>query len=173
MGQTFLGQPCTYGEDRAMTNFILAEGYDTVYQRTAVVHTNVPVTYSRLCRMYLRWDRSYIRETIRLAVIVWKRPFLYRSMCVFDQVITNLRFPVNYSVLALIVALAVEDPHVLLRLFSAIGIVSFINMLYYLHSERSWDFIYGIFYAYFALFSLFWIFPTALMTVRSRSWMTR
>ncbi len=173
MGQTFLGRPCTYGEDRAMTNYILAEGYDTVYQRTAVVHTNVPVTYSRLCRMYLRWDRSYVRETIRLAGIVWKRPFLYRSICVFDQVITNLRFPVNYCVLALIFALAAQDPHVLLRLFSAIGIVSFINMLYYLHSERSWDFIYGIFYAYFALFSLFWIFPTALVTVRSRSWMTR
>jgi hyaluronan synthase len=173
MAQTFLGRPCTYGEDRAMTNYILAEGYDTVYQRTAVVHTNVPVTYSRLCRMYLRWDRSYIRETIRLAAIVWKRPFLYRSICVFDQVITNLRFPVNYSVLALIITLAVQDPHVLFRLFSAIGMVSFINMLYYLHSERSWDFIYGVFYAYFALFSLFWIFPTALLTVRSRSWMTR
>src|SRR5208283_4738678 len=28
MGQTFLGRPCTFGEDRAMTNFILAAGYD-------------------------------------------------------------------------------------------------------------------------------------------------
>src|SRR5204863_4028424 len=31
--QTFFGAPSTYGEDRALTNFILAEGYDTVYQR--------------------------------------------------------------------------------------------------------------------------------------------
>jgi hyaluronan synthase len=46
-------------------------------------------------------------------------------------------------------------------------------MLYYLHSERSWDFLYGILYSYFAFFSLFWIFPTAIFTVRSRSWMTR
>ncbi|HYX65455.1 MAG TPA: glycosyltransferase family 2 protein, partial [Burkholderiales bacterium] len=30
--QTFLGVPCTYGEDRALTNFILATGYDAVYQ---------------------------------------------------------------------------------------------------------------------------------------------
>ena len=173
MHQTFLGQPCTYGEDRSMTNFILSEGYDTVYQRTAVVHTNVPLTYMRLCRMYLRWDRSYIKEEIRFAWIVWKRPLLSRLICVFDQLITNLRFPVNYFILALIVTLAVDDPHTLLRLFFAIGIVSFINMLYYLHSERSWDFIYGIFYSYFAFFSLFWIFPTAILTVRSRSWMTR
>jgi hyaluronan synthase len=173
MQQTFLGQPCTYGEDRSMTNFILSEGYDTVYQRTAVVHTNVPLTYMRLCRMYLRWDRSYIKEEIRFAHIVWKRPPLPRLICVFDQLITNLRFPVNYFILALIVTLAVNDPHTLLRLFFAIAVVSFINMLYYLHSERSWDFIYGIFYSYFAFFSLFWIFPTAFLTVRSRSWMTR
>jgi hyaluronan synthase len=173
MRQTFLGRQCTYGEDRSMTNFILSQGYDTVYQRTAVVHTNAPLTYMQLCRMYLRWDRSYIKEEIRLAGIVWKRPLLSRLICVFDQVITNLRFPVNYLVLALIITLAVNDPLSLLRLFFAIGVISFINMLYYLHSERSWDFIYGIFYAYFAFFSLFWIFPAAFLTVRSRSWMTR
>lgn len=173
MQQTFLGQPCTYGEDRSMTNFILSQGYDTVYQRTAVVHTNVPLTYIRLCKMYLRWDRSYIKEEIRFASIVWKRPPLSRLICIFDQIITNLRFPMNYFILVLVVALAVNDPHTLLRLFFAIGVVSSINMLYYLHSERSWDFIYGIFYSYFAFFSLFWVFPTAFLTVRSRSWMTR
>src|SRR5690242_2211881 len=59
--QTFLGVPCTYGEDRALTNLILGTGCDTVYQRTAVVHTVVPETYGKLCKMYLRWDRSYIR----------------------------------------------------------------------------------------------------------------
>ena len=173
MGQTFLGQPCTYGEDRSMTNFILSEGYDTVYQRTAVVHTNVPPTYMQLCRMFLRWDRSYIKEEIRFARIVWKRPIASRLICIFDQIITNLRFPVNYFVLALIIALAVNDPVTLLRLFCAIGMISFINTFYYLHSERSWDFVYGVFYSYFSFFFLFWIFPAAVLTVRSRSWMTR
>ncbi|HEY0180565.1 MAG TPA: glycosyltransferase family 2 protein, partial [Dokdonella sp.] len=62
MGQRFLGRPCTYGEDRALTNDILAEGYDCIYQRAAIVHTLVPTTYSRLCKMFLRWDRSYVRE---------------------------------------------------------------------------------------------------------------
>jgi hyaluronan synthase len=173
MQQTFLGERCTYGEDRSMTNYILSEGYDTVYQRTAVVHTNVPITYLKLCRMLLRWDRSYIKEEIRFACILWKRPFPSLLISAFDQLVTNLRFPVNYFILALIVTLAIEDPFTLLRLFLAMGIISFVNMLYYLHSERSWDFLYGILYTYFAFFSLFWIFPTAFFTVRSRSWMTR
>jgi hyaluronan synthase len=138
-----------------------------------VVHTNVPPTYMQLCRMFLRWDRSYIKEEMRFARIVWKRPIASRVICIFDQVITNLRFPVNYFVLGLIIALAVSDPLTLLRLFCAIGMISFINTFYYLHSERSWDFVYGVFYSYFSFFFLFWIFPTAVITVRSRSWMTR
>ncbi len=56
--QRFLGVHCTYGEDRSLTNYILASGYDTVYQRSAVVYTIVPQTYSKLAKMFLRWDRS-------------------------------------------------------------------------------------------------------------------
>ncbi len=173
MTQTFLGEQCTYGEDRALTNFILAEGYDTVYQRTAVVHTTVPRTYTKLARMYLRWDRSYFKEEVRFASILWKRPLLARVISFTDFLITNLRYPVNYLVLALFVVISIHDPHAILRLLSAIGLISSLHVLYYLHSERSWDFVYGIFYAYFAFFTLFWIFPTAVLTVRSRSWMTR
>ena len=173
MNQTFLGQPCTYGEDRSMTNFILSQGYDTVYQQTAVVHTNAPLTYAKLCRMYLRWDRSYIKEELRFAAIVWKRPLVPRLISIFDQVITNLRFPVSYFSLLLVIALTVADPSTLLRLLLVMGMTSLLNMLYYLHSERSWDFIYGVLYSYFAFFTLVWIFPMAVFTVRSRSWMTR
>ena len=98
VNQTFLGAPCTYGEDRSMTNYILLQGYDTVYQRTAVVHTVVPETYTNLTKMFLRWDRSYVREEIRFfANVVWNRPMLPRIIAVIDQVITNLRFPVGYA----------------------------------------------------------------------------
>ena len=40
--QTFMGVPCTYGEDRALTNYILSQGYDSVYQGSAVVHRGSP-----------------------------------------------------------------------------------------------------------------------------------
>ncbi len=173
INQTFLGVPCTYGEDRSMTNYILSLGYDAVYQRTAVVHTNVPETYAKLCRMYLRWDRSYIKEEIRLAKIVWRRPPVPRLIALVDAFITNLRYPVSYLALGTLVLIAVNDPATILRLSAAIGLMSFLNVLYYLRSERSWDFIYGILYAYFSFFTLFWIFPSAILTVRSRSWMTR
>jgi len=171
--QRFLGTDCTYGEDRALTNFILGEGYDTVYQRTAVVHTMVPETYARLCKMFIRWDRSYIREEFRFAKVLRKRPLLWRAMALYESSITNLRFPVGYIAIALWIINAVHDPASIVRMFVAIMVVSTLYVLYYLRSERSWDFAYGILYGYFSFFALTWIFPYAALTLRSRGWLTR
>lgn len=171
--QRFLGAQCTYGEDRALTNDILAAGYDTVYQRAAVVHTVVPETYSKLCRMYLRWDRSYIREEFRYARIVWSRPLGSRILSFYESTITNLRYPVGYASIALWAMNAMKDPASVARMLLAIMVVSLVYVLYYLRSERSWDFVFGILYAYFSFFALTWIFPYAALTVRARGWLTR
>jgi hyaluronan synthase len=173
MNQTFLGTKCTYGEDRALTNLILSRGFNAVYQRTAVVHTVVPWTYEKLYKMYLRWDRSYIREEIVFARIVWKRPLVICIIALWDKLMTNLRYPVGYASLVMLIILSLSDPLTIFRLLFAMGLISFFNMLYYLHSEHSWDFVYGILYAYFSFFALIWVFPYAAATVRSRSWMTR
>ena len=69
--QRFLGEACIIGEDRALTNDVLAPGYKSPYQRTAVVHILAPERYRTLCKMFLRCKRSYnIREEIRLWKII-------------------------------------------------------------------------------------------------------
>lgn len=171
--QTFLGVPCTAGEDRALTNLILSCGYDTAYQRSAIVHTVTPTCYGKLCRMFLRWDRSYVREELYFLRIVWKRPIGPRVIAFLDRLITNLRYPVQYASLLLLALIAPHHPLTLVRLMIVVGVLSAFNMLYYLRSERSPDFFYGVVYSYYSLVALFWIFPVAVLTVRSRSWLTR
>ena len=174
MNQRFLGRTCTYGEDRALTNAILEQGYDCVYQRAAIVHTLVPTRYRQMCKMFLRWDRSYVREELRFARhIVWKRPPRARAIALLDVLITNLRYPVGWAVMALFLILLPAHPDLLLRFCGALLLVSGLNMLYYLRGERSWDFVYGIGYSYFSAFALFWIFPYALLTARAQGWLTR
>ncbi len=171
--QTFLGAQCTFGEDRALTNWILSRGHSTVYQRTAVVATLVPTTYKKLCKMFLRWNRSYVREELRFLKIVWKRPPLYAAVALWDRLVTNLHYPINYGTLALLAVLTWEHPVTLLRFGLAVAVVSFFYSLYFLRSERSFDFLYGILFSYFDVLLLSWIFPYAVVTVRARSWLTR
>ncbi len=173
LDQRFLGAPCTYGEDRALTNAILERGFDTVYQGSAVVHTLVPDTYGRLCRMYLRWDRSHVREELRFLRIVWRRPPAPMALAVLEKLVTNLGIPLGWTAVAMLATIALADPMVLARILVIIGIGAAFSMLYYVYRERSLRFVHGILYSYFAFFALWWIFPWALVTVRSRSWMTR
>ena len=121
----------------------------------------------------IRWDRSYVREECRFARIVWARPARTLCIALYDRLVTNLRYPVYYWSLGLLVVRTAHDPRVFLRMLMAIGLASLCNMLYYLRSERSPDFLYGVLYAYFSFFTLFWILPYAAVTVRARSWLTR
>lgn len=171
--QEFLGSRATIGEDRALTNDVMNQGYDSIYQRAAMVQTIVPITYGKLCRMFLRWDRSFVREEIRFARIVWKRPPVYRFVALVDCLINDLRFPAAWLTFGLMSAALISDPLVFPRMMAAIGIAAFMYSLFYLHSERSLDIVYGVFFSYFTFFSLFWIFPWAVATVRARSWLTR
>ena len=171
--QQFLGSRCTFGEDRAMTNYLLDSGYDTVYQRTAVVRTLVPISYVKLCKMLLRWDRSYVREEIRFTRIVWKRPWPTRIMALFDRAVTNFRYPASYSSLGLLPVIVMQDPTITMPMMATMGAMSLFSVLYFLRTERSMSFLYGVLYTYYSAIALFWIFPYAVATVRSRKWMTR
>ncbi len=171
--QTFLGSRCTFGEDRAMTNYLLEEGYDSLYQRTAVVRTVVPTRYRKLCNMLLRWDRSYVREELRFARIACRRPWQTRLPALFDRVVTDAAVPMSLASLGVTPVVIAMHPAIVGPMVCLIVGMSFFQVLYYLRSERSLHCLYGVFYAYYAAIALFWIFPYAIATVRARGWLTR
>lgn len=172
--QRFLGAPCTYGEDRALSNYILGLGMDIVYQGNAVVHTLVPVRYGGLCKMFLRWYRSFVREEIRLiGHIIWQRPVKPRIAALVDKTITDVRYCLRYVVTAIAIWSAVVHPGIIPWLIMGTVLVSILPVLYYLRSDPSWRCLYAGVYAYCAMLALWWILPYAACTLRSQSWMTR
>ncbi len=172
--QRFLGRPVNHGEDQALTNIVLREGYDTVYQRSAIIHTLVPVNYQQLSRMFLRWDRSYIVEGFSFARFMFTR---YRTdnrlLPILTFFVSNLRF-------VLVAAALMELPRIfdtnldsMGRALVALALGSVFSAAYYLRFERSFRWVYGVFYAAFAVVALQWILPWALVTVRDERWGTR
>jgi hyaluronan synthase len=172
--QEFLGVRCTAGEDRALTNFILAAGFDTVYQGSAVVRTVVPFTYRRLSLMFLRWNRSYVREEVRyVGRIAWHRPPVARLISLFDRLVTDLGHLFGILGFALMAFAFVAMPILALHVAAGIGLASLLRAMFYLRSEPSTSFLYVVLYGYFATFALFWILPYAFFTVRRGAWLTR
>ena len=72
VGQSFLGQPCTFGDDRHLTNLILARGHQAIFDPDAHVVTHVPDTWSGFLRQQARWNKSFYRE------LLWSMRFVYR-----------------------------------------------------------------------------------------------
>jgi hyaluronan synthase len=63
LGQTFLGRPAVFGDDRRLTNYALSEGR-VVLQESAVAWTAVPERLSHYIRQQVRWNKSFFRESV-------------------------------------------------------------------------------------------------------------
>ncbi len=60
--QKFLGQNCTFGDDRHLTNRILKAGKKVIYTEYAIGYTDTPPEYGRYYKQQTRWSKSYFRE---------------------------------------------------------------------------------------------------------------
>jgi hyaluronan synthase len=174
VNQSFLNTPCTYGEDRALTTQILKLGYMTRFQSNAIVHTKVPSSFSQMSRMYLRWTRSYIRESILFAEFMFSN---YRSknrfLPIYDFFFLNFLHPFHIFSLGLITYSFLVHPFFIIRHLTFLVLFSFILSLYYLRTNKSATFLYGIPYGIITAFCLWWIVPYAALTMKNQSWMTR
>lgn len=173
--QTFLGAPCPTGDDHALTNVVLAGGWRTVYQSNAAALTTVPHTYRGLSKMYLRWARSNIRESIVYFGFSHRvlRAGVSRLAGVADAAINLGQLPLRLYMLVLGYALMALYPSLILRSLGVALAVSLLHMFVYLRSEKSLDAAYAMLYAVFAFFTLQWIYPWSAITVRRSKWLTR
>ena len=174
MSQTFLGAPCTIGEDRALTTWLLRDGGRAVYQSTATVHTLVPQTLKGVTRMLLRWERGNLREDLVMLPVLFTRwrP-RDRWWPTLEIALELIQAPIAGLLLFTTVRHMVLHPSDMLRLVATVGIVSLVQSLWVWRAERSTDFLYGVGYGLIAAIGLPWVTPWSLLTVRDGRWLTR
>lgn len=175
INQTFMGQPSDIGEDRAMTNMILKQGKEVLFQRNSYVLTDVPEKYSGLYKMFIRWDRSNVRENIMMSKFVFKN-FREGNKAGARLLFVNqlLKIVMTYPFLLFMVFFIVTHPILFLSstLFSILIMSTFPVLFYakrYDLAEAFWAYSYSILYT----FGLFWITPYAIATANKRGWLTR
>lgn len=175
INQTFMGQPSDIGEDRAMTNMILKQGHHVLFQRNAYVLTNVPEKYKGLYKMFIRWDRSNVRENLMMAKFIFKK-FRTESTAGARLLFINQFLRIFMAIPFLFIMLAFIITHPVLFISSALaGILIFSTFPVFFYakkynlSESFWAYSYSVLYT----FGLFWITPYAIATANRRGWLTR
>ncbi len=73
LDEKFLGKTVTFGDDRALTNWIIRQGYKTVYVAEAKATTVVPETIKVFLKQQVRWKKGWFINSIRIAPEVVRR----------------------------------------------------------------------------------------------------
>jgi len=173
--QTFLGRPANIGEDRAMTNLILRSGYHVHFQQDAYVYTQVPTHYKNLCKMFLRWARSNVRETIMMSRFAFRR---FRSGPMLGARINLLLGWMSMTVAPLFWGIAIgfllSCPSVYaLQILMGVSLSASLPAGLYCWRRGSLDGLWAYCYGIFWFTALSWITPYSLFTPQKSGWLTR
>lgn len=169
LGQTFLGKPATFGDDRSLTNLTLRR-FRVIYDSEAVCSTIVPATLLQFFRQQLRWKKSWIRESLLASAFMWRRhplaAFFFYLGVVFPLVSPAVVF------VALVLPLAGVGAFSYLYLYGTTLMALLYGLLYLVRYKTSLWF-WGLAFSIFYMLVLVWQTYYALLTVRRNHWGTR
>ncbi len=92
--RSFLGVKVTNGEDRALTQMLLRQGYDTYVNCDSMCWTTVPTHFSQYAKQQLRWRRSAVGQWLDALV---KLPIMLRNNSVLSAIFSLMPITVMLS----------------------------------------------------------------------------
>jgi hyaluronan synthase len=169
LNQKFLGQKATFGDDRAMTNFVL-KGHRTSYQDAAICSTIVPNRYKVFLKQQMRWKRSWLRESIIAGKFMWKKePFM--AVFFYMGVVVPIAAPivVTYNLIYVPIMHKIFPTTFLVGILMMALMMSFAQM--FLRKSTTW--IFGMLFCIYYEAVLLWQMPIAWVTFWKSTWGTR
>ena len=178
--QRFLGQRCTYGDDRRLTNYTLTRG-NVVLVPDALAYTAAPERLGHYLRQQIRWSRSFIRESLwAVTRLPLNRPAVWLSLAE----LTSWLLLTATLLVTMFVAPALGAK---VTVTTCIAYVAFTAVIAWLRSVRWFDattpgedrrtqlatFAMAPLYAVLHVFLLLPLRFVALATLRTTSWGTR
>nr|WP_207694319.1 glycosyltransferase [Enterococcus sp. DIV0212c]MBO1352575.1 glycosyltransferase [Enterococcus sp. DIV0212c] len=167
--ETFLGIPCSAGDDRLLTDISLERRYKTVYQSTAVCYTDVPNTLRKFFKQQVRWTKSALIMTLFSFRYCFIRP-----LSMVWQVLETYLWLYNFIVTITLIwqhklGLGVEVTSVAVVYFILVGYLS--NIFYTKRSLKNYliTFVYSFVYSVLLLGIRFY----SLLTIFKTGWSTR
>lgn len=171
INQTFLGQRCTYGDDRSLTNLLLKRGKKAVYNQNAITFTKVPETYRSYAKQQLRWKKSWIRESAIQFSYAFKRNPLFVLVTMLN-ILLPLMAP--FIVFRYMIWYVTVDFHTTLIYVCGLTFTCLLYGLYYkAYHPQSKNWLIGSLSFSVINMSLIWQLPYALLKLNDTKWGTR
>lgn len=170
--ESFLGQPVTWGDDRALTNWLIRTNHKTIYTDLAQAYTVCPERIKQFVKQQTRWKKSWIINAIFLSkFILRKRPFLAITYF-YPLIIVSLLTPFA-AARAMVFNPVLRDTLPLYYVSGALLLTAVILVFYRFTARENkyWPYLF-IWAGLNVIFMSFILFYAAL-TIQNRKWGTR
>ena len=169
LNQKFLGHKATFGDDRAMTNFVLKD-HRTYYQDTAVCSTIVPNKQKVFLKQQMRWKRSWLRESLMAGEFMWrKEPFAALNFYIGLLVPILAPIVVAYNLFYVPFTQHIFPTTFLVGLL----LMSLMMSIAQLFFRKSSTWYFGFLFCLYYEVVLLWQMPLAWVTFWKSTWGTR
>lgn len=174
ISQEFLGEMCTYGDDRHLTNLVLEKGYRVHYDRRAVAYTHVPQNIPEYLRQQTRWNKSFYRELIWTIKIVINNPTKLHPYIIHDLTVSFiLPFLLIASLILTIYKTFYVSPYAIIGYIAVLVGIALVRSFYAIYRTRDWSLLIFPVYSFIHIFFLIPVRIYALMTMKKTHWGTR
>jgi hyaluronan synthase len=169
LGQTWINQAATFGDDRSLTNYMLRK-YRVLYDSRAKVETAVPQTWMRFFRQQLRWKKSWFRESLIAGTFMWcKHPFA--AVFFYLGIVLPLVSPL--IVLGNFVFGPIFSGTLPIYYIMGFGLISVLYCSYYASRRPNRKWPYGLLFCLVYMAVLAWQTYYAILTSHKNHWGTR
>lgn len=172
LNESFLGEKVTWGDDRALTSWILKTGYKSIYTDKVQAYTIVPEKFNVLMRQQIRWKKSWIINSFFTAKFIMKSNPFMGALYFLPLVLISLLTPF-IAINALIISPVIFGTlpvHYVLGVF----LVTTLFALCYINinpKSNKWLYLYPWAFLNMILFSYLIIYSA--LKLQDRKWGTR
>jgi hyaluronan synthase len=172
LAEKFLGLPVTWGEDRALTNWVLRQKFRTIYSEEVRAFTICPDRLKKFLKQQIRWKKGWLVNSIFASKFILRREPFVALTYFFPLFVISIITPF-IAVKSLILGPIIHGALPLYYL-SGVFLMSFLMTLYYRWISREnkyWPFVF-VWSAVNMVFLSFVLFYS-VATIQNRKWGTR
>lgn len=173
VNESFMGQKVTWGDDRALTSYVLKEGYKTIYTDEARAVTIVPTTFRQLIKQQIRWKKSWIINALFTGKFIWKVDPFVAFAYYYPLILISLLTPIMAFRAVFYTPFFVNPMSLGFYLFGGLVITSILVIFckFVSHEFKHWPYLF--LWSIFTIFILSFLLFYSMATIQNRSWGTR
>ncbi|MDP3953788.1 MAG: glycosyltransferase [bacterium] len=173
LNEKFLGLPVTWGDDRALTNWVLKLGHKTIYTDRGRAVTIVPNNLKQFLKQQVRWKKGWFVNSLFASKFIIKRdPFV--AFTYFLPLIAVTIITPFMAVRSLLLIPVINNNFAFVFYFSGVLLMAGLITVYYrMISRQNQYWPYLLVWASINTVLLSFLLFYALATINNRKWGTR